>query len=87
MVSITEFSAYGSCSSRNIFNSAINKNYKKFFKVKHSVEATSVISLMSKPIIYDDNLINSDKNFDNNCVIENYQNDIWILLKEMKLII
>lgn len=67
---ITEFSTFGSCSSRNIFNSKINKDYKKYFKINKSVESCSLISLMSKPMNFDVKLINSSQQYDNICVID-----------------
>ena len=65
-----EFSTMGSCSSRNIFNSEINGDYKNYFNINHSIERVNLISLMSKSIDYDSSLINSDHGYDNICVIE-----------------
>ncbi|WP_405268188.1 DUF6270 domain-containing protein [Methanobrevibacter sp.] len=65
-----EFSTLGSCSSRNIFNSNLNKNYKDYFNINHSIERVSMISLMSNSIEYDSNLINSGHEYDNVCVTE-----------------
>ncbi len=79
---ITEFSTFGSCSSRNIFNSNINKNYKDFFKINHSVEAVTLISLMSKPIEYDRNLVNSNHKYDNICVNEDLSKGFLEFLKK-----
>ena len=67
-MNITNFSTFGSCSSRNIFNSRINKDYKKYFKINKSVEAQTLISLMSEPIEFDEEQINSDSKYDNLCV-------------------
>lgn len=67
-----EFSTMGSCSSRNIFNSEINNDYKSYFKINHSIERVNLISLMSKSVEYDSGLINSDHGYDNTCVIEDF---------------
>lgn len=67
---IAEFSTMGSCSSRSIFNSTINKDYKSYFNINHFIERVSIISLMSKPVDYDSDLINSDHDYDNYCVNE-----------------
>ena len=69
-MNITNFSTFGSCSSRNIFNSKINKDYKKYFRINKSVEASTLISLMSKPIDFDEEKINSSSKYDNQCVID-----------------
>lgn len=70
MGEIINFSTFGSCSSRNIFNSEINKDYKKYFQINKSVEASTLISLMSDPIPFDANLINSPEKYDNICVLD-----------------
>lgn len=67
---ITEFSTFGSCSSRNIFNSQVNKDYKKYFRINKSVEASTLISLMSKPIEFNEEQINSPSKYDNLCVTD-----------------
>ena len=63
---VAEISIWGSCSSRNIFNSDINENYKDFFCIKTVI----FISLMSTLINYEKLLFNSDLEFDNvlNCL-------------------
>lgn len=66
---VYEFSTLGSCGSRNIFNSQLNPDYKKYFHINQSVEVVTLISLMSKPIDFDPNLINSDDKYSNQNVI------------------
>ena len=75
MNEITSFSTFGSCASRNIFYSVINKDYKNYFKINKSVESSTLISLMSKPIEYDENLINSNETYDNLCVTDDLTNN------------
>ncbi|MBQ6512732.1 DUF6270 domain-containing protein [Methanobrevibacter sp.] len=82
MGKITEFSVFGSCSSRGIFNSLNNENYKKYFKINHSVEGSSLISIMSKPIDYDKSLINSNRRYDNLCVTEDLSKSFVDFIKE-----
>lgn len=43
---------FGSCVTRNSFNTKFNKGYKKFFKVVATQYQTTILSLMSPPIIY-----------------------------------
>lgn len=81
----TEISTMGSCSSRNIFYSQINKYYKNFFKINYSIEAVSLISLMSLPVEYDENLINSSHDYDNVCVREDLSKKFLEFVKEDKV--
>lgn len=52
---------FGSCLTRDIFNSKFNLNYKKYFDCVLTQNQTSMISLMSIPVKYDrskiDNLV------------------------------
>lgn len=68
----TQFTIFGSCASRNIFNSIINDGYKNFFKINESVEGSNFISLMSKPTNIDENLINIQDKYNYSC----FYNDI-----------
>jgi len=43
-------SVFGSCVTRDNFNSHFNPGYKEYFEVKLSANQTSVIALMSPPI-------------------------------------
>ena len=77
-----EFSTFGSCSSRNIFNSQINEDYKKFFHINDYVESVTLISLMSKPIEFNSNLINSSNSYDNLCVKRDFSKEYLNFLKK-----
>lgn len=79
---VAEFSTFGSCSSRNIFNSKINEDYKNFFHINESIESVTLISLMSKPIEYEYKLINSSHPYDNKCVRADFSKDYLNFLKE-----
>ena len=79
---ITEFSTFGSCSSRNIFNSKINKDYKKYFKINKSVEASTLISLMSTPIEVDEKLLKSNNKYDTICVKDDLSKDFLNFIKK-----
>lgn len=79
---ITEFSTYGSCGSRVIFNSTFNKEYKKFFKINKSVEGSNFISLMSKPINVDSDLIQVDDSFSRTCFIDDVSKQFLDFLKK-----
>ena len=82
---LSEISTFGSCTSRNIFNSSINENYKQFFNINHSIESVNLISLMSKPIKFDETLINSSDNYDNTCVKEDLSKKYTETLRNMNL--
>ena len=82
---VAEISTFGSCSSRNIFNSEINKDYKKFFHVNESIESVSFISLMSSPLQFNKALINSKNAYDNECVINDLTKKFLSFLKEDKI--
>lgn len=79
---VKEFTTFGSCSSRNIFASRTNNNYKKFFHINYSIESVSLISLMSKPIDYDMNLLNSSHEYDNFCVENDLSKKYLEIIKE-----
>ena len=63
-----DFSILGSCSSRNIFNSQLNENYKSYFRINHSIEFVNMISLMSDLIDYDSNLVNCESDYELRCI-------------------
>lgn len=60
----TQFATLGSCSSRNIFYSKINENYKSYFRINKSIEFINMISLMSNPIDYDKESFLSENAYD-----------------------
>ena len=82
---IKEFSTFGSCASRGIFNSTINNNYKKYFHINYSVEASSLISLMSKPVLNKENLIDTNNQYFNTCVTDDITKKFIKFLKEDKI--
>ena len=53
----TKFTIFGACASRDIFNSKINFDYKDYFQVDGDAFQTSFISMMAKPVVYDEKLI------------------------------
>ena len=61
-MNIKEFSVFGSCASRVIFNEKFTPGYKKTMHINFSVEGSSLVSLMSKPHPFDPKLINSPRN-------------------------
>lgn len=79
---ITQISTYGSCTSRNIFNSKINKDYKKYFKINKSVEASTLISLMSKPIDFDEKLLKTDNKYDLICIKDDLSKNFLDFIKQ-----
>ncbi len=82
---VVEISTFGSCASRNIFNSDINKQYKRFFHINESVETVTFISLMSEPCNLNETLIDSKNNYDNECVIQDVSKKFLKFLKEDKI--
>ena len=53
----TKIAIYGSCISRDLFNSHFVPDYKEFFEVAADVQRTTMISLMQNPMEIDKNLI------------------------------
>lgn len=78
---VFEFSTMGSCASRIIFNSSVNDGYKQFFHINDSLEVVSIISLMSKPVDFDETLLNSFDEFDNECVSNDLTKNFLNFLK------
>ena len=52
-MSTIKIGVFGSCPTRDIFNSQINKNYKDYFTINLSYVNNSIISNMQKPVPYD----------------------------------
>lgn len=50
---VSNFTVFGSCACRDIFNSTINHDYKKYFRIGRDGIRQSIISLMQKPVSYD----------------------------------
>lgn len=82
---VKEFSTFGSCASRGIFNTKINEDYKNYFHINYSVESSSLISLMSKPVTGKEELIDSNNNYYNTCVTDDITKSFKNFLKLDKL--
>ena len=82
---VAEFLICGSCSSRNIFNSKINEDYKSFFNIHPSLESVNFISLMSNPVEYNEKLLNSDNDYDNTCVRNDLTKDFLNVLRDTEV--
>lgn len=54
---VSEFTVFGSCTCRDIFNSTLNKNYKDFYHLGKTGIRISFISIMQEPIEYDEESI------------------------------
>ena len=52
-MSTIKIGVFGSCPTRDIFNSSINKNYKDYFTINLSYVNNSIISNMQEPVPYD----------------------------------
>ena len=83
---VSEFSTFGSCSSRNIFYSRLNENYKQYFHINHCIEFVNIVSLMSSPVEYDDKLINSISDYSNSCIKEDLNKGFLDFLKNDEVI-
>ena len=49
---VSEFTVFGSCTCRDIFNSTLNQNYKDFFHIGKTGIRISFISIMQEPVEY-----------------------------------
>lgn len=49
---VSEFTVFGSCTCRDIFNSTLNQNYKDFFHIGKTGIRISFISIMQDPVEY-----------------------------------
>ena len=81
----TQFATLGSCSSRNIFYSKINENYKSYFRINRSIEFVNMISMMSEPVEYDKESFLSENAFDN-YIIEDMEKSYLDFLKDDDII-
>lgn len=59
---VTKFTIFGCCATRDAFNSKINYNYKDYFEIGKDAFHTSIISMMQKPVAYEENSIKRFKN-------------------------
>ncbi|SER65265.1 DUF6270 domain-containing protein [Psychrobacillus sp. OK032] len=55
---------FGSCVTRDVFNSKFNKDYKKYYECILTQNQTSIISLMSKPIPFVENKVDNINEYD-----------------------
>ena len=51
---VSEFTVFGSCTCRDIFNSTLNENYKDFYHIGKTGIRISFISIMQEPIEFDE---------------------------------
>ena len=73
----TKIAIYGSCISRDLFNSHFVPDYKEFFEVVADVQRTTMISLMQNPMEIDKNLIdilphNTKNNVSKKFIVEDF---------------
>ncbi|WP_285012432.1 DUF6270 domain-containing protein, partial [Lactococcus formosensis] len=57
---MTKIAIFGSCISRDNFNTRFNKNYKEFFEIGVFRNQTSLLSIMSKKVDIIDNGLKTD---------------------------
>lgn len=79
---IKEFATLGSCSSRNIFYSKLNENYKDYFKINDSLEFVNMVSLMSDPIEFDEASVNTNTKYNDNYIKMDLNKKYLDFLKE-----
>ena len=84
-MNLKEFSTMGSCCSRMVFNEDFAPGYKKFAHINFSVEGGSLISLMSKPVEFDRDLLTAEKPFDNTCVENDFSKKYLDFLKTAEI--
>lgn len=73
----TKIGVFGSCITRDVFNSKFVHNYKEFFEVGVSAQRTSIISAMQEPFQIDEELITVyPKNRKNNIISQFIQKDL-----------
>ena len=78
---IREFSTFGSGASKLILNKNLNPELDENFNLNYSIEVVSLISMMSEPIDFDEDLINSAYDYDNICVKQDLSKDFLDFLK------
>ncbi|MFF2877726.1 DUF6270 domain-containing protein [Gottfriedia sp. NPDC057991] len=75
-----KIAAFGSCVTRDNFNSKFNLNYKNHFELLRYQNQSSIISLMSKPIPYNTKKIDNLNQYEQNDVFDdlekNFLNDL-----------
>lgn len=63
---VAYFTVFGSCAIRDIFNSKINKDYKRYFKIGEDGFRLTMISIMMDPVKYSDSIKIYPENKQNN---------------------
>ena len=81
---ISEFSIFGSGASIHIFSKKLNGDIDEDYISSCSLEDVTLISLMSKPLDFDDDSINSSYDYDNVCVRHDLTKDFLDFLKDYK---
>lgn len=79
---ISEFASLGSCSSRNIFYSKLNENYKSYFKINKSIEFVNMVSMMSNPTEFNEKLLRPDTGHNKDYIREDFNKKYLDFLKE-----
>ena len=84
-MTIKEFSVFGSCNSRMIFNESFAPGYKKTAHINFSVEGVSLISLMSQPVPFDSKLLTHPQPYSNECVSNDFTKNYLTFIKSNNL--
>ena len=77
----SEFSVLGSFASGSIFITKLNSSYHSYFRINTITDRTCLISLMSEPVEYDADLINSKSDKDNFSINQDLSKDFLEYLK------
>ena len=82
----TKFGVFGCCTSRDLFFSKINPNYKSYFQLINAAVRNSVISIMSSPMEYNEESIkifpeNKDNVYRTRLIKEDFEK---VFLKNIK---
>ncbi|OTN76976.1 hypothetical protein A5886_002055 [Enterococcus sp. 8G7_MSG3316] len=73
----------GSCTTRDIFNSKFNPDYKRYFTIVADQQHMSIVSVMSSPLNLKESKINGDvTNFYKNVYRQDLQKDFLSRLKQ-----
>ncbi|RLA70014.1 MAG: hypothetical protein DRG24_07570 [Epsilonproteobacteria bacterium] len=75
---------FGSCVSRDVFNSQFNKDYKKYFKVVLLQNQTTILSLMSGTITYKEESLSPLQGWDKNMTILELDKTFLMELKRLR---
>jgi hypothetical protein len=79
----TRVALLGSCTTRDVFNSKFNSDYKKYFKIVADQQHMSLLSVMSSPFEVNNEKIEGDvTDFYKNVYKQDLQKDFLLRLKE-----